>query len=107
MSARYLESHPELAQKFANAFVRTLKFINTHSVADIAKLVPEMTAGANQAPSVLREGVKMFATDGLMPAAAARAEADVVAAQFPEYKGVRVAETFTNQFVEKALARTN
>lgn len=106
MATRYVEAHPDVAQKLANAFVRTLRYLNSHSVAEIAKLVPEMTTGANQAPSVLREGVKMFATDGLMPADAARAEAEVVAAQFPEYAKVKVAETFTNRFVEKALART-
>lgn len=106
MSTRYVESHADVTQKLVNAFVRTLKYLNSHSVADIAKLVPEMTTGANKAPSVLSEGVKMFATDGLMPADAARAEAAVVAAQFPEYKSAKVAETFTNQFVEKALART-
>jgi len=105
MSARYVESHPELAQKLANAFVRTLRYLGTHGADDIAQLVPEMKTGANQSPAVLREGVKMFATDGRMPAGAARAEAAVVAAQFPEYKGADIDRTFDNRFVEKALAR--
>ncbi len=105
MSATYAAAHPELAQRLVHAFVRTLRYINTHGVAAIAQLVPEMATGANQSPSVLHEGVKMFATDGLMPAEAARAEAAVVAAQFPQYKAARIEATFTNQFVEKALAR--
>lgn len=104
MSAVYADSHPQVAQRLVNAFVRTLKYLNSHRVEEIARLVPEMTTGANQSPSVLREGVKMFATDGRTPPEAARAEAEVVAAQFPEYRAVKVAETFTNRFVEAALA---
>ena len=104
ISARQLEARPELAQKLAHAFVRTLRYLNSHSVEDIARLVPEMATGGNQEPGVLREGVKMFATDGRMPPSAAAAEAEVVAAQFPLYRGVQVEKTFTNRFVEQALA---
>lgn len=105
MSTRYIAAHPEVTQKLANAFVRTLKFINRHSVDEISRLVPEMSSGPNQPPAVLREGVKMFATDGRMPGEAAYAQARVIAAQFPEYKDAKIAETFTNAFVDVALAR--
>lgn len=105
MSDRYLAARPEVAQKLANAFVRTLKFINRHGVEEIGRLVPEMTTGTNQVPAVLRNGVKMFATDGRMPADAALAEAAVIAAQFPEYKNAKIDATYTNAFVDRALAR--
>ncbi|MFI5356693.1 MAG: nitrate ABC transporter substrate-binding protein, partial [Opitutales bacterium] len=78
----------------------------THPPEEIARLVPEMATGANRSPEVLRAGVKMFATDGLMPAAAAKAEAAVVAAQFPQYAAADIGQTFTNRFVEAALAGT-
>jgi NitT/TauT family transport system substrate-binding protein len=104
MSSRYIESNPQVAQRLVNAFVRTLKYLGSHDVEEIARLVPEMATGANQSPGVLREGVKMFANDGRTPVEAALAEAEVVAVQFPEYRRVKVAETFTNRFVEAALA---
>ena len=103
MSSTYAAAHPDLAQRLVNAFVHTLAFLNAHPAADVARLVPEMTTGANRSPAVLREGLKMFATDGLMPAAAARAEAEVVAAQFPAYRAAKIDETFTNRFVTHAL----
>ncbi len=103
ISARQLAERPALAQKLVNAFVRTLHYLKTHDAADVSRLVPELTTGRNQDPAALREGLRMFAGDGLMPEGAARAEARVVAAQFPQYAGVRVEDTYTNRFVEAAL----
>jgi hypothetical protein len=39
-----------------------------------------------------------------MPGDAAEREAEVVALQFPQYRGVKVGETYTNALVERALA---
>jgi NitT/TauT family transport system substrate-binding protein len=103
MSAHYVETHAELTQRLVNAFVRTLRYLGLHDADDIAQIVPEMKTGANRAPAVLREGVKMFATDGRMPAEAARAEAAVIAAQFPAYRAAKIEQTFDNRFVDHAL----
>ena len=32
-----MKAHPEIAQQLANAFVRTLKYINTHTPEDAAR----------------------------------------------------------------------
>ena len=101
VSTSYARSHPELTQKLVNAFARTLDYIRNHSVSGIAKQVPEMTTGVNAAAAVLNEGVKMFATDGRMPVDAARAEAKVIAAQFPAYRDAVIEETFDNQFIDR------
>lgn len=105
MSTPYVEQHPELAQHLVNAFSAALRYLKTHSTAEVAAQVPEIVAGEGKNPRVLAEGIKMFATDGLMPAEAAAMEAKVVGIQFPEYSGVDVSRTFTNRFVSQALSR--
>jgi NitT/TauT family transport system substrate-binding protein len=105
MDTGYANAHPELARHLVRAFVRALKFINTHSVAEIAAQVPEIAAGEGKEPRVIAQGVKMFATDGLMPEAAARMEAKAISALFPEYARVDIARTFTNEFIAAVLGR--
>ncbi len=105
MSTPYAKAHPDLAQHLVNAFARALKFINTHSSAEITALVPQMMTGENQEPGVIEQGVKMFATDGVMPEDAAKMEISVLSALFPEYAKVRVADTFTNEFVSPTLGK--
>jgi NitT/TauT family transport system substrate-binding protein len=105
MSTRYAAAHPEIAQHLVNALVDTLKYLNSHSIDEIRHWVPDVIAGEAQDPRVLEQGVKMFATDGRMPGAAAAAEARVVAAQFPQYAHVKIEQTFTNEFVDRALGR--
>jgi NitT/TauT family transport system substrate-binding protein len=104
MSQPYVAAHPEVAQALVDALVHALGYLNSHSVAEIRALVPDVAAGEARDPGVLEEGVKMFATDGRMPAEAAAREAEVVSLQFPQYRGVKVAETYTNALVERALA---
>jgi NitT/TauT family transport system substrate-binding protein len=104
MHPAYAAAHRDLAQRLVNALVRALKYINTHSSAEVRAQVPGLVNGDARDPSVLDEGVKMFATDGRMPAEAAAREAEVIGAQFPQYRGVKVDRTFTNEFVDKALA---
>ena len=105
MDTGYANAHPELTRHLVRAFSRALKFINTHSVAEIAVQVPEIAAGEGKEPRVIAQGVKMFATDGLMPDAAARMEARAISALFPDYARVAIDKTFTNEFVAAVLGR--
>ncbi|MFB2603981.1 ABC transporter substrate-binding protein, partial [Rhizobium phaseoli] len=41
METSWVEEHKDEAQKLANAFVKTLKYINTHSAAEIADKMPK------------------------------------------------------------------
>ena len=102
LSTPYVKAHPELAQHLVNALVAALAYINSHTPEQIAELAPELAKGDAAKTSVLAAGMKMFATDGAMPPAAAAMEAKVVGIQFPQYRGVDVARTFTNEFVERA-----
>lgn len=104
MASDRIKAHPEIARLLARAFVRTLRYINTHSPEEIAALIPEDVKGKDEAAylKVLREQIGMFASDGRMPQDAAQREWQVLAAFEPEYRTVKVGETYTNRFVEEA-----
>lgn len=65
----WLKTHRETAQKLANAYVKTLQFIATHSGAEITELMPKDYYVADQAAYIaaLDTGKTMFTTDGVMP----------------------------------------
>ena len=58
-------------QKLANAYVKTLKWINTHSGAEIADKMPAdyyAGIGKDAYAKALDAGKAMFTPDGVMPA---------------------------------------
>jgi NitT/TauT family transport system substrate-binding protein len=105
MRSERVQAHPEIAQHLATAFVRTLEWINAHTLEEIAALVPPDFMGKDRAAylKVLKEEVPMFKTDGRMPQEAAEFEWRVLAEANPKYKLVRVPDTYTNRFVDTAL----
>ena len=105
MSTSYAHAHPALTRQLVSAFARALKFINTHTAAEIAAVVPEIVGGEGQEPRVIAQGIKMFATDGRMPDDAARMEAKAISVLFPEYAKVDIAKTYTNEFITAVLKK--
>lgn len=107
MTTARATAHPEIAQHLANAFVRTLKFINTHTPEEIAAIIPDEIAGKDRAAylEILKQEIPMFATDGRMPPAAAEREWQVLSEATPKYRKVDPAKTYTNVFAEEALRR--
>ena len=105
MSSARIQAHPEIAQHLATAFVRTLKYINSHSAEQIAALIPVEVSGKDRAAylKVLRQEMAMFANDGRMPEDGARHEWRVLAAFNPKFQPVAVEQTYTNVFVDAAL----
>jgi len=106
MKTARVQSNPEIAQLLATAFVRALRFINTHTAEEVAALIPNEIAGRDRAAylKVLKEEIPMFETDGRMPPEAAEKEWRVLADFNPKYRAVDVARTYTNRFVDAALA---
>lgn len=107
MANERVAAHPEMAQHLADAFVRTLKFINSHSAEEIAALIPPEIKGKDPAAYLhaLKEQMRMFANDGLMPADGARKEVQLLAEANPKYRGVVLEQTYTNRFVTEALKK--
>ena len=109
MASERIKSHPQFAQHLANAFVRTLKYINTHTAEEIAALIPDEIVGKGKDRAaylkVLKEAMPMFAADGRMPVDGAEKEWRVLAEFNPKYKPVKPELTYTNRFVEEALRK--
>ncbi len=105
MATERVKEHPEIAQHLASAFVRTLKYINSHSAEELAELVPVEIRGKDKPAYVklLQAQMPMFASDGNMPAAGAQMEWNALAAASPKYKSVALELTYSNRFVTQAL----
>lgn len=104
----YVEAHPQTVQKIVNAFAETLRWIHSHTAAQIAAKMPADYAGGN--PTLYAQAIKnslpMFSTNGLMPSNGPQTVWDVFKAFDPKYKNatVNLSQTYTNQFVQKALS---
>ena len=106
MSTDWVQKNKPTVQKLANAFVKTLKFINTHSAADIAEKMPkDFYAGDKEGYiKALADGKSMFTADGMMPAGGPETVLSVLSAFSKNVKGktVDLSKTYTTEFVKNA-----
>lgn len=106
MDTAWVNSHRDTAQKLANAFVKTMKYINTHTGAEIAdKMPPEFYVGDKAGyVKALDEGKAMFTPDGVMPAGGPETVLAVLSGFSKSMKGktVDLSKTYTSEFVKKA-----
>ena len=104
MSTDWVQKNKPTVQKLANAFVKTLKFINTHSAAEIADKMPkDFYAGDKEGYiKALADGKSMFTADGVMPAGGPETVLTVLAAFSKNVKGktVDLSKTYTTEFVK-------
>jgi NitT/TauT family transport system substrate-binding protein len=110
MTCDYVKAHKPAVQKLANALVKTLRFIASHSGAEIAAKMPADYAGNNKAlyEKAVGDTKSMFNSDGKMPSAGAENVLTVLSQFSPNVKGkkdsVRLTETYTTEFVDQAGA---
>ena len=106
MSTDWVEKNRPAVQKLANAFVKTLKYIATHSAAEIADKMPkDYYAGDKEGYiKALADGKGMFTADGVMPAGGPETVLAVLSAFSKNVKGktVDLSKTYTTEFVKKA-----
>jgi sulfonate transport system substrate-binding protein len=105
----WVASHPQVVQKLANAYVKTLHWIASHSAAQITdKMPPEYYAGVGKAQYVkaLDAQKGIFSPDGVMPQGGPETVLKVLSSFDPAVKGHRIdlSKTYTTKFVEKANA---
>ena len=106
MNNSYVSSHQDVVQKLVNAYVKTLKWMHTHTAEQIADQMPADYYAGNKALYVtaLQNQMAIFSPDGLMPAGAPQS---VLSTEYqsnlvPKSKQIDLTTTFTNQFASKA-----
>ncbi|MEV6127682.1 ABC transporter substrate-binding protein [Streptomyces violaceusniger] len=106
MNTDWVNGHKDTVQKMANAFVKTLKWMSTHSAEDIAAKMPSDYAqgGAKLYVEAIKSTLPMFTKDGVMPADGPATVERVLKAFNPNLKNATVdlKKTYTTEFVKKA-----
>jgi NitT/TauT family transport system substrate-binding protein len=105
---QFIDKSPRAAQALANAFVRALKWVKTHSPEEIANAMPEDYAIGNKALYVqsIRNSVPAYSPDGRFGREGAETAYKVLAEFDPAVHAAKfdVTTTYDARFVEKANA---
>jgi NitT/TauT family transport system substrate-binding protein len=106
MRTDWVAQNKGVVQRLVNAYVKTLKWIQTHSPAEIADKLPA-DYYANDKDlylSALTGSMPMFSPDGKMPAGAPEFVLKVLQTYNNNVKGktIDVSKTWTNEFVDAA-----
>lgn len=107
MQTEWVNSHKETVQKLANAFVKTLRWMSTHSAAEIAAKMPsDYAQGGGQELYVkaIESTLPMFTKDGVMPEGGPETVERVLKAFNPNLQNAEVdlGKTYTTEFVKSA-----
>jgi NitT/TauT family transport system substrate-binding protein len=106
LNTDWVNGHKETVQKLANAFVKTLKWMSTHTPQEIAAQMPADYAqgGADLYAQSIKSTLPMFTTDGVMPADGPQTVLNVLKAFNPnlQHATVDLEKTYTTEFVKKA-----
>lgn len=105
----YVQSNKATVQKMVNALVEALHYIQTHSAAQIADVVPSTyygSAGKTAYEQSLANEIGMFSPTGLMPADGPQSVNRVLSAFDPNVKGhtVDLSQTYTDSFAQAAAS---
>ena len=108
MTCDYVQKNPKTVQKLADAFVKTMKWIDTHDAADIAAKMPADYNGGD--PKLYEQSIQdsspMFTTDGRMPDGGPETVLDVLGTFSDTVKAkkdsIDLSKTYTTNFVDDA-----
>uniref|UniRef100_J2JUL5 ABC transporter substrate-binding protein n=2 Tax=Streptomyces auratus AGR0001 TaxID=1160718 RepID=J2JUL5_9ACTN len=105
MNTDWVNSHKETVHKLANAFVKTLKWMSTHTAEQIAAKMPADYAqgGKKLYAQAIKDTLPMFTKDGVMPADGPATVERVLKSFNPNLKNATVdlKKTYTTEFVKK------
>ncbi|MFD4599912.1 ABC transporter substrate-binding protein [Streptomyces sp. NPDC058464] len=106
MQTDWVNGHKDTVQKLVNAFVKTLKWMSTHSAAEIAAKMPADYSQGDKAlyTQSIESTLPMFTDDGVMPENGPETVEKVLKAFNPNIQkaDVDLSKTFTTEFVEAA-----
>src|SRR2546430_12522825 len=104
----WVNSNKDAAQRLVNAYVKTLKYIHSHTAAEIADKMPTDYFAGDKASYVadLKSQIGIFGSDCKMPADGPESNPESQHALLAGYDGnVRhLSETYTNELADKANA---
>jgi NitT/TauT family transport system substrate-binding protein len=109
MTTKYVDAHKDIVQKLVDAYVSTLKWIQSHTGADVADQVPpDYYAGVGKAAyaKALDSEKGIFNPTGIMPADGPKTCLAVLSAFNQNVKGktIDLTQTYTDEFVKAATA---
>jgi len=105
--ADYIASHKDVTQRVVNAYVKTLKWIGSHTPLEIAEKLPADYYGGDKDAYVqaLKDSMGMFSADGKMTKGAPEFELNILK-QFNENvqknPNIDLSKTYTDEFVNAA-----
>lgn len=107
VSSAWLAANRPTAQKLANAMVKTLRWMSTHTAAEIAEKMPKEYMVGNRELYVkgLAEGKSQFTADGRMPANGPETVLKVMSEFSRNVKGKQIdlSKTYTTELVDVAV----
>jgi len=102
----WVNSNKDTAQKLVNAYVKTLKYIHSHTAQEIAGQMPTDYYAGDKASYVadLQSQLGIFGTDCKMPVGGPENVQKIQQQFVASYKGkaANLSETYTNEFAAKA-----
>lgn len=106
MKNDYVDGHKDVVQKIVNAYVKTLKWMHTHSAEEIAAKMPPDYYASNKDLYItaLKSQLSIFSPDGKMPDGGPQSVLNIEQQTNQDVKGKQIdlTTTFTNDFVNKA-----
>ncbi len=104
MQTSWIDGHPKETQKLAHAFVKTLRWIATHTAAQITEKMPADYYAGDKASYVkaLALSKGMFTPDGVMPPSGPKTVLTVLSTFNPAIKAnmINLSQTYTTKFVQ-------
>src|SRR5437588_6099227 len=105
MKNDYVNSHKDVVQKLVNAYVKTLKWIHSHSADQIAAMMPADYYAGDRALYVtaLQNQLAIFSPDGNMPTGGPESVLNIEQQtnQAVQGKQIDLSTTYTNEFTGK------
>lgn len=102
----WVNSNKDTAQRLVNAYVKTLKYIHSHTAQEIADQMPTDYYAGDKASYVsdLQSQLGIFGTDCKMPVGGPENVQKIQQQFVSSYKGksANLSETYTNEFADKA-----
>jgi NitT/TauT family transport system substrate-binding protein len=106
LETSWVNAHKETVQKLANAFVKTMQYIATHTPEEITAVMPSDFYVGDRAMymQALAQGKAMFTLDGRMPSGGPETVLAVLAEikAIVRDKPIDLSKTYTTEFVDKA-----